>query len=110
MAKTRTELVKGTLDLMILRTLELRPMHGAAIAERIAQITHGTFEVKAGSLFPALHRLEQQGWITGEWTSSADGRRVKSYVLTALGRRQLNAEKASWSRVVTAMNQVLSSS
>ncbi|HUE89928.1 MAG TPA: PadR family transcriptional regulator [Vicinamibacterales bacterium] len=102
--------MKGTVDLMILRTLELRPMHGAAIAQRIAQITGGTFEIKAGSLFPALHRLEQQGWITGEWTSSADSRRVKSYVLTASGRRQLNAEKASWNRVVTAMNQVLSSS
>jgi transcriptional regulator len=109
MAKSRTELVKGTLDLMILRTLELRPMHGAAIAERIEQTTRGTFQVKAGSLFPALHRLEQEGWIAGEWTASADGRRVKSYQLTAAGRRKLTTEKAAWNRVVTAMTQVLES-
>jgi PadR family transcriptional regulator PadR len=110
MAKNRTELVKGTVDLMILRTLELRPMHGAAIAERIAQITRGTFDIKAGSLFPALHRLEQHGWVLGEWSVSADNRRVRNYVLTAAGRRQLNAEKATWNRIVTAMNQVLESS
>jgi PadR family transcriptional regulator PadR len=109
MPKSRTELMKGTLDLMILRTLELRPMHGAAIAERIDQITGGTFQVKAGSLFPALHRLEQEGWIAGEWTESVDKRRVKSYVLTAAGRRQLKAEKASWFRIVDAMSQVLES-
>jgi PadR family transcriptional regulator PadR len=110
MARNRTDLVKGTLDLIVLRTLELRPMHGAAITERIAQITKGTFDLKAGSLFPALHRLEQQGWALSEWTVSADSRRVKTYVLTAAGRRQLNAEKASWNRIVTAMNQVLESS
>jgi transcriptional regulator len=123
MAKARTELVKGTLDLMILRTLELRPLHGAAIAERIEQTTRGTFQVKAGSLFPALHRLEQEGWIAGEWTEapamrvvralgtpSAGKRRVRSYRLTAAGRRQLSTEKAAWQRVVTAMKQVLESS
>jgi transcriptional regulator len=110
MPKSRSELVKGTLDLMILRTLDLRPMHGAAIAERIEQITRGTFQVKAGSLFPALHRLEQEGWIAGEWTESADRRRVKAYQLTAAGRRKLSSEKAAWRRVVTAMNQVLESS
>ncbi len=110
MAKTRTELVKGTLDLLILRTLELQPLHGAAIAERIEQTTRGTFQVKAGSLFPALHRLEQEGWIAGEWTESAEKRRVKSYVLTTAGRRQLSLEKATWRRVVAAMSQVLESS
>jgi PadR family transcriptional regulator PadR len=110
MPRSRTELMKGTLDLMILRTLELQPMHGAAIAERIHQMSRGTFQVKAGSLFPALHRLEQEGWISGEWTESADRRRVKSYVLTAAGRRQLNAEKASWRRVVAGMTQILESS
>ena len=110
MPKTRTDLVKGTLDLMILRSLELRPMHGAAIAERIEQTTHGTFQVKAGSLFPALHRLEQEGWIAGEWTESAEGRRVKSYVLTATGRKQLATERATWRRIVAAMDQVLESS
>jgi transcriptional regulator len=110
MSADRTELLKGTLDLMILRTLELRDLHGAAIAERIGQITNGTFQVKAGSLFPALHRLEEQGWITGEWTQSADGRRVKSYALTPAGTRQLSAERASWQRVVAAMAQLLESS
>ncbi|MPY90556.1 MAG: PadR family transcriptional regulator [Luteitalea sp.] len=104
-----TELLKGTLDLLILRTLELQPMHGVAIAERIAQTTRGTFQVKAGSLFPALHRLEQEGWITGEWTASADNRRVKSYTLTRAGRRQLASEKATWQRIVAAMGQVLES-
>jgi PadR family transcriptional regulator, regulatory protein PadR len=110
MAKNRTELVKGTLDLMILRTLELRPTHGVAIAERIDQITRGTFQVKAGSLFPALHRLEQRGWIAGEWTESAEKRRVKSYVLTPAGQKQLDEEKAEWQRVVAAMGQLLESS
>lgn len=105
----RTELMKGTLDLLVLRTLELSPMHGAAIAERIEQTTRGAFRVKAGSLFPALHRLEQEGWIVGDWTESAEKRRVKSYALTGAGRRQLNAEKANWRRVVVAIGQVLES-
>ena len=101
-----TDLLKGTLDLLILRTLELAPRHGAAIAERIEQTT---FRVKAGSLFPALHRLEQEGWIVGQWTESAEKRRVKSYGLTASGRRQLTSEKANWQRIVQAMSQVLES-
>lgn len=100
-------LVKGTLDLMILRTLELTPLHGAAIADRIFQTTRGTFEVKAGSLFPALHRLEQDGWVEGRWETPAGGRRVKSYSLTRAGRRHLSHETAAWRRVVSAMDQVL---
>ena len=103
------ELLKGTLDLLILRTLSLHSMHGSAIADRVAQITGGTFQVKAGSLFPALHRLEQEGWIQGEWAESAEGRRVRSYTLTPHGRRQLAAEKANWTRIVEAMNRVLES-
>jgi PadR family transcriptional regulator PadR len=102
-------LVRGTLGLLVLRTLELQPLHGAAIAERIFQTTKGTFQVKAGSLFPALHRLEQDGWIDGQWEVSASGRRVKSYRLTRRGRRHLSAEKATWRRVVTAMGRVLES-
>ena len=101
------ELLKGTLDLLVLRTLELTPLHGAAIAERIAQTTRGTFKVKAGSLFPALHRLEQEGWLDGAWETSVDGRRVKVYTLTRSGRRQLATEKANWQRVSAAMAQVL---
>ena len=103
-------LVKGTLDLLVLRTLELQPLHGAAIAERIFQTTRGTFQVKAGSLFPALHRLEQNGLIEGEWESPPKGRRIKSYRLTREGRRHLLAEKASWRRVVIAMTLVLETS
>ena len=103
------ELLKGTLDLLILRTLDLRPMHGSAIAERISQVTSGTFEVKAGSLFPALHRLEQEGWIAGEWQESAEGRRVRAYELTRDGRRQLAAEKKTWLRIVRAMSALLES-
>ena len=103
-------LVKGTLDLLVLRTLELQPLHGAAIAERIFQTTRGTFHIKAGSLFPALHRLEQNGLIDGEWEMPAKGRRIKSYRLTREGRRRLSAEKASWQRVVTAMRLVLEGS
>jgi PadR family transcriptional regulator PadR len=100
------ELLKGTLDLLILRTLELQPLHGAAIAERLAQTTGGTFQVKAGSLFPALHRLEGQGWLDGEWHHS-DGRRVKVYTLTRAGRKGLAAQKANWRQISLAMGQVL---
>lgn len=110
MADPVPSLVKGTLDLLILRTLELQPLHGAAIADRIFQTTRGTFQIKAGSLFPALHRLEQDGWIDGEWETPANGRRIKSYRLTRAGRRHLSAEKATWERVVTAMSLVLKSS
>jgi transcriptional regulator len=105
----RTELLKGTLDLMILRTLELETRHGLSIAERIAQTTRGTFAVKPGSLFPALHRLEQEGWIAGEWSASPEGRRVKAYRLTASGRKRLTEQKKQWARIVTAMGQLLES-
>jgi PadR family transcriptional regulator, regulatory protein PadR len=110
MAAPVGSLVKGTLDLLVLRTLELQPLHGAAIAERIFQTTRGTFHIKAGSLFPALHRLEQDGWIEGEWETLPKGRRIKSYRLTRDGRRHLAAEKATWQRVVSAMGLVLGSS
>jgi transcriptional regulator len=104
-----TELLKGTLDLLILRTLELEPRHGVAIADRIAQITRGTFQVKPGSLFPALHRLEQSGFLLGEWSTTEEGRRAKVYRLTASGQRRLAAEKRQWLRIVSAVGQVLES-
>jgi transcriptional regulator len=104
-----TELLRGTLDLLILKTLELEPRHGISVADRIRQMSAGTFEVKPGSLFPALHRLEQNGFISGEWTQSPEGRRVKAYRLTAQGRRHLAAEQRQWARVVGAMAQVLES-
>lgn len=106
MAK-RTELLKGTLDLLILKTLELEGRHGLGIAERMEQITRGAFSVKPGSLFPALHRLEESGYITGEWTASDQGRRVRSYQLTAAGRKQLAAEKRQWARIALAVTQIL---
>jgi PadR family transcriptional regulator PadR len=109
MLTSPAELLKGTLDLVILRSLELQPMHGSAVADRIAQITAGAFQVKAGSLFPALHRLEQQGWIRGKWTESPEGRRVRSYTITPEGRKQLAVEKAGWVRIVQAMARVLES-
>jgi len=105
--KQKTDLLRGTLDLLILRTLELEPLHGIGVADRIRQVTKGTFDVQAGSLFPALHRLEQGGWIVGEWAMTDDGRRIKSYTLTSAGRKQLTAEKKQWSRIVTAVGQVL---
>jgi transcriptional regulator len=85
------------------------PRHGIGVADRIRQITSGTFDVKPGSLFPALHRLEQNGFIAGEWTQSPEGRRVKAYRLTAQGRRQLALERREWARIVGAMAQVLES-
>ena len=103
----RTELLKGTLDLLILKTLETEPRHGLLIADRIEQLTRGTFSVKPGSLFPALHRLEQWGFVAGTWTSNDEGRRVKSYALTAAGRRQLASEKRQWARITVAVNLVL---
>jgi len=109
MPERSVELLKGTLDLLILRTLDLKPMHGSAIADRVAQLTQGAFQVKAGSLFPALHRLEQEGWIQGEWQESAEGRRVRSYAITPDGRRQLDAEKDNWRSIVQAMSRVLES-
>lgn len=104
-----TKILKGTLALLILRTLELEPRHGVGIADRIAQITRGTFSVKAGSLFPALHRLEQEGFISGEWSVTDAGRRIKSYRLTPAGRQQLAAEKKQWARIVSAIGLVLES-
>jgi PadR family transcriptional regulator, regulatory protein PadR len=107
MAREPAELLKGTLDLLILRTLDLEPRHGVAVADRIEQITRGTFRVKAGSLFPALHRLEQDGYLASAWGETAEGRRAKFYRLTASGRRQLAVEKRHWARIVAAIGQVL---
>src|SRR5882724_10750207 len=98
------DILQGTLDLLILRALELAPMHGIGIAGRIHQVTRGTFEVKPGSLFPALRRLEQQGWIDGEWGPSENNRRARFYTLTRAGRAQLAEEKRNWYKMTSAMN------
>lgn len=105
-AKT-TDLLQGTLDLLILRTLELRPLHGVGVADRIEQVTSGVFVIGPGSLFPALHRLAEKGWIAGEWGQLESGRRAKFYALTPSGRAQLVRERRDWQKVQTAVNQVL---
>src|SRR5215211_2869134 len=97
----------GTLELLILRTLRLGPLHGLGIADRIRQVTHGAFEIKAGSLFPALYRLEADGLISGEWGESKIGRRAKLYTLTKAGRKQFKEEEQSWARSTLAVLQVL---
>src|SRR6186713_1395979 len=97
------ELLRGTLDLLILKALDALPNHGLGVSRRIAQITEGAFDVKPGSLFPALHRLEEKGWLASEWGESETRRRAKYYKLTAVGRREIDAELANWQRIVTAI-------
>jgi len=101
------DLLPGTLDLLILRILELQPLHGVGIADRIEQITKGVFVIGPGSLFPCLHRLAEKGWIAGQWGDLENGRRAKFYVLTSGGKSQLVKEKRNWQKVMTAMNRVL---
>jgi len=101
------DLLHGTLDLLILRTLRLGPQHGLGIARRIEQITHGAFQVKAGSLFPALYRLEEKGWVVSEWGDSDTKRRATFYSLTKAGRRQLQVETRSWEKVALAIARAL---
>ena len=103
-----TDLVQGTLDLLILKTLSLQAMHGWAIAKRIQQVSSEVLQVQQGSLYPALHRLEQQGWVKAKWAESETGRQAKFYLLTAAGRKQLEAETADWKRLSTAINRVVS--
>ena len=100
-------LVPGTLDVLILRALNPGELHGLAIARRIEQITRGAFEVKAGSLFPALYRMEHAGWLSSAWGESETHRRARYYQLTAKGRRQLETETAEWRKVVTALGHAL---
>ena len=102
-----SDLVQGTLDLLIMRTIALEPKHGWAIAKRIEQISDDVLQVQQGSLYPALHRLEQQAWIKAEWGQTESGREAKFYSLTKAGREQLEAEKANWSRLSSAINLVL---
>ena len=103
------EILQGTLDLLILRALELAPMHGVGVADRIQQVTRAAFVIKPGSLFPALRRLEQKGWIEGEWGPSENNRRARYYRLTRSGRAQLAEEKRNWYRLTSAMNWMLES-
>src|SRR6516162_1412996 len=102
-----TDLVQGTLDLLILKTVELQPMHGWGIAQRIRQISHEVLQVNQGALYPALHRVEQQGWIRAEWGESENNRRAKYYFLTCDGSRYLRQQQAQWNRLSIAIDQVL---
>lgn len=102
-----SDLVQGTLDLLILKTISLEPKHGWAIAKRIQQISGEVLQVQQGSLYPALHRLEQQGWIKAKWAETETGRQAKFYSLTAAGRTQLQKETANWNRLSEAINLIV---
>jgi PadR family transcriptional regulator, regulatory protein PadR len=103
----QTDLIQGTLDLLIMRTIALEPLHGWAIAQRIQQISDELLRVQQGSLYPALHRLEHQGWIAAEWGASDNNRRARFYSLTRAGRRQLSTEVSKWERLSAGVNLVL---
>lgn len=103
MGQKHTDLLRGTLDLLVLKALSLEPLHGVGISRRITQITKEAFKVSFGSLFPALHRMEEKGWVEAEWRSSDNNRRAKYYGLTSAGRAQLKNEERQWNQVVTIM-------
>lgn len=107
MPPSNTNLLQGTLDVLILKVAALQPMHGLGISNRIAQVTSNTFLVKPGSLFPALHRMEEAGWLISSWGESENNRRAKFYRLTAAGRRQLKQETDLWARIAAAMARAL---
>jgi PadR family transcriptional regulator, regulatory protein PadR len=106
-AKAATKLLQGTLDLLILKALALEPLHGLGVSRRIGQLTHGTFDVQPGSLFPALHRLEEAGWLASSWGPSENNRRAKYYRLTRAGQRQLADEVSEWNRIALAIGRAL---
>jgi transcriptional regulator len=105
--ESKSDLLQGTLDLLILRTLSLGPMHGWGISQRIQQISESVLQVNQGSLYPALHRLEEQGWIEAEWRASDNNRQAKYYQLTRLGRKQLHQETENWERLSAAVDRIL---
>jgi PadR family transcriptional regulator, regulatory protein PadR len=103
----RADLLQGTLDLLVLKALSLGPLHGLGVSNRIGQITRGTFQVKPGSLFPALHRMEEAGWLSAFWGESENNRRAKYYRLTRAGQRQLERETDDWERIALAIGRAL---
>jgi PadR family transcriptional regulator PadR len=107
MIPAKADLLRGTLDMLVLKTLALEPMHGLGISRRIQQVTAGVFDVQPGSLFPALHRLAEDGWIEGEWRPSENKRRAKYYRLTRAGRRRLGEERENWAQVAGAITKLL---
>lgn len=107
MARKKVDLLQGTLDLLVLKALALGQLHGLGVSNRIEQITKGTFQVKPGSLFPALHRMEEAGWLESSWGESENNRRAKYYRLTKAGRRQLETETEDWQRISLAITSAL---
>jgi transcriptional regulator len=107
MKRDRATLLQGTLDLLILKALATGELHGLGVSRRIEQITRGTFVVQPGSLFPALHRLEEAGWLSSRWQPSENNRRAKYYAVTRAGRKQLDEETAQWNRIALAMTRAL---
>lgn len=110
MSGPQSDLLQGTLELLILKALALQQLHGMGISRRILQITNGTFDVKAGSLFPALHRMEEAGWLTSAWGESETNRRAKFYSVTKAGKKQLQTETVRWERISLAMATALRTS
>jgi PadR family transcriptional regulator len=110
MTALQTELLRGTLDMLILKALALGPLHGLGVSRRIEQMTRGTFQVKPGSLFPALHRMEEEGWLAAAWGESENKRRARYYRLTKAGRKQLDTEAERWTRVSVAIARALATS
>ena len=106
-ASPQDELLKGTLDMLILKTLTVQPMHGYAIAQHIERLSGGVFAIEQGSLYPALERLQSQGWVTSRWGASPTGRRARYYTITAAGRRRLGEKVSSFDRVLAAINAVM---
>jgi transcriptional regulator len=107
MKNKKVDLLQGTLDLLVLKALALEPLHGLGVSRRIEQITKGTFQVKPGSLFPALHRMEEAGWLESSWGESENNRRAKFYCLTKAGQRQLESETEDWQRISLAIASAL---
>jgi PadR family transcriptional regulator, regulatory protein PadR len=107
MKEKKSDLLQGTLDLLVLKALALGPLHGLGVSRRIEQMTKGTFQVKPGSLFPALHRMEEAGWLVSSWGESENNRRAKYYRLTKAGQRQLKTETESWERISLAIANAL---
>jgi transcriptional regulator len=107
MSPAKSDLLQGTLDMLILKTLALTPLHGVGVADRIKQVTRGTFQVGPGSLFPALHRMEEKGWLKSSWGETSGGRRAKFYELTRSGRRQLESETQRWKQISLAVERAL---
>ena len=107
MKEKKSDLLQGTLDLLVLKALSVEALHGLGVSQRIEQVTKGTFQVKPGSLFPALHRMEEAGWLKSSWGESENNRRAKYYRLTKAGQRQLEAETEDWKRIAIAITSAL---